>query len=64
MAETAFKAKLFTDHVGRPRKLSSGAIIAITEDYAEGAKTSELAKIYGVSTTLIRTICYHTRVKK
>ena len=56
-----FKAKFFTDHVGRPRKLSHGAIQAVMREYAAGAATRTLAERYGVSTSLIRTICYHVR---
>lgn len=64
MPEEKFKAKTYTDYVGRPRKLSAGAILAVMSDYANGAKTRDLAERYGVSTTLIRTICYHTKVQK
>ena len=54
-----FKAKVFTDYVGRPRKLSAGSIRAITEDYYNGIATKDLAERYGVSRSLILTICYH-----
>ncbi|QPX62643.1 hypothetical protein SEA_WOLLYPOG_67 [Arthrobacter phage Wollypog] len=56
-----FKAKTYTDYVGRPRKLSGGAIRAIMSEYAAGARTRDLAERYGVSTSLVRTITYHTR---
>lgn len=62
--EKKFKAKTFTDHVGRPRKLSHGAILAIMREYSQGAKTRALAERFGVSQSLIRTICYHTRIEK
>lgn len=55
-----FKAKTFTDYVGRPRKLSGGSIVAITKSYYEGKSTRDLAEEYGVSRSLILTICYHT----
>lgn len=58
-----FRAKTFTDHVGRPRKLSHGAIIAITRDFSQGVRVKALAERYGVSQSLIRTICYHTKVE-
>jgi hypothetical protein len=59
-----FRAKLYTDYVGRPRKLSAGAIEAIMREYARGVRTKDLAERYGVSTSLIRTVCYHTRIEK
>lgn len=54
-----YKAPIYIDHVGRPRKLSEGAMIAIMYSYKNGEKTRALAESYGVSTSLIRTICYH-----
>lgn len=55
-----FKAPVYTDYVGRPRKLSAGAIRAVTKDYYNGVATKDLAERYGVSRSLILTICYHT----
>lgn len=46
---------------GRRRKLSDGAMIDIRTQYAKGAKTSELAKQYGVSTHTIGSVVYWTR---
>lgn len=60
MSET-FKAKAYTDYVGRPRKLSAGAILAITREFAAGASTRDLAERYGVSRSLIGTVCWHTK---
>lgn len=57
MAE--FKAPTFLDSVGRPRKLSQGSMQAIAREFAGGATAKELAATYGVSASLIRTICYH-----
>jgi hypothetical protein len=48
------------DAVGRPRKLSSGAMKRIMDQFAKGATIKELSQQYGVSTSLIRTITYHT----
>jgi hypothetical protein len=56
-----FKAKTYTDYVGRPRKLSAGAIRAVMRDFANGVATKDLAERYGVSRSLILTICYNTR---
>lgn len=53
-----FKAEYYLDAVGRRRKLSAGAIISVQNAFRDGAKTSELAEQYGVSTSLIRTITY------
>jgi hypothetical protein len=61
--QIGFRAAVFTDAVGRPRKLSAGAMQAVMNDFARGAKSRELAERYGVSTSLIRTICYHTRIE-
>lgn len=55
-----YKADYYLDAVGRRRKLSAGAMLAIQEAFASGAKTSDLADMYGVSTTTIRTITYLT----
>jgi hypothetical protein len=59
--EKKFEAKYYTDYVGRPRKLSAGAILAVQSDFREGAKTRVLAERYGVSSSLILTICYNIR---
>lgn len=50
----------FYDAVGRPRKLAAGAMSAIMREFQKGAGTRELAERYGVSVSLILTICYHT----
>jgi len=55
-----YKADYYLDAVGRRRKLSAGAMLSIQEAFASGAKTSDLADAYGVSTTTIRTITYLT----
>jgi Mor family transcriptional regulator len=62
MAKVAkeFKVDYWLDSVGRRRKLSAGAMAAIQDAYADGSKVADLAKNYGVSTALIRTVVYHT----
>jgi hypothetical protein len=55
-----YKADYYLDAVGRRRKLSAGAMLSIQEAFSAGAKTSDLADQYGVSTTTIRTITYLT----
>ena len=52
------QAEYYLDAVGRRRKLSAGAMLAIQREYANGAKTADLAEVYGVSTATIRTVCY------
>jgi hypothetical protein len=59
-----YKAKFYTDHVGRRRKLSHGAMLRIMSDFAAGVPTRQLAEEWGVSTSLIRMVCYHTRVER
>lgn len=56
-----FTAPYFTDYVGRRRKLNASAIKSICSDFAEGATVRDLAESWGVSTSLVRTITYHTR---
>lgn len=56
----SYQAEYFMDSVGRRRKLSHGAMVAIRADFARGASTRELAERYGVSTHLILTVCYST----
>ena len=56
-----FKAPYFTDYVGRRRKLSAGSIKAVCAEFAAGASVADLAQTWGVSTSLVRTITYHTR---
>lgn len=58
----ARQSKLFWDAVGRPRKLSNGAMLSMMDDFAHGATTRQLAEAYGVSTSLVRVVCYHTRI--
>jgi hypothetical protein len=48
------------DSVGRPRKLSAGAMKRVMARYAEGDTVRELALSFGVSESLIRTVTYHT----
>jgi Mor family transcriptional regulator len=58
-----FKAEYYTDSVGRPRKLSKGAMIALCNEYADGASTKDLAKRYGISQSTVLTVVYHTARK-
>jgi hypothetical protein len=48
------------DSVGRPRKLSAGAMTRVMDRFAKGDTVKELAQSFGVSQALIRTITYHT----
>lgn len=50
----------FFDAVGRPRKLAAGAMSAIMREFQKGESTRDLAERYGVSVSLVLTICYHT----
>lgn len=51
----------YFDAVGRPRKLAAGAMAAIMREYRSGKfTTKQLAERYGVSVSLILTVCYHT----
>lgn len=50
----------YYDAVGRPRKLASGAMTAMQREFRHGVPTRELASRYGVSVSLVLTICYHT----
>lgn len=50
----------YYDAVGRPRKLAQGAMTAIQREFKKGTGTRELAERYGVSVSLVLTICYHT----
>lgn len=43
---------------GRPRKLAAGAMQAIQREFEYGVPTRELAQRYGVSPSLVLTICY------
>lgn len=50
----------YFDAVGRPRKLAAGAMTAIQREFKKGIGTKVLAERYGVSVSLVLTICYHT----
>ncbi|WNM67282.1 helix-turn-helix DNA binding domain protein [Arthrobacter phage Wyborn] len=64
MTTEPFKAPSFYDSVGRRRKLSAGSMKAICDEYTEGKTIRELAQSYGVSTSLVRTVVYHTPRKR
>lgn len=51
----------YTDNVGRRRKLTPGAQHELMRMWQNGDSTQLIADTFGVSTTLVRTICYHTR---
>lgn len=51
----------YTDDVGRRRKLSAGAQHQVMQMWLEGESAQVIADAFGVSTSLVRTICYHTR---
>lgn len=55
-----YNSEYYIDFVGRRRKLSGGAMRDIQMSFAKGAKTADLAEAYGVSTSLIRCVCYST----
>lgn len=55
-----YNSNYYIDFVGRRRKLSGGAMKDIQMSFAKGAKTASLAEAYGVSTSLIRMVCYNT----
>ncbi len=61
MPEKTHTAEYYTDYVGRRRKLSAGAILAIISDFENGAATRDLAERYGVSTSLVRTVVWHSK---
>lgn len=50
----------YFDAVGRPRKLAAGAMKAMQREFEAGIPSRELAERYGVSISLVLTICYHT----
>jgi hypothetical protein len=51
----------YYDAVGRPRKLAAGAMHAMQREFRKGKfTTKQLAERYGVSVSLVLTICYHT----
>lgn len=52
--------EFFYDAVGRRRKLAAGAMSAMQREFQKGIPTRELAERYGVSISLVLTICYHT----
>jgi hypothetical protein len=54
----------YYDAVGRPRKLASGAMTAMQREFRYGVPTRELASRYGVSVSLVLTICYFTPKKQ
>jgi hypothetical protein len=59
-AEMDHRGDRYYDSVGRPRKLASGAMTAMQREFQHGTPTKELASRYGVSVSLVLTICYHT----
>jgi hypothetical protein len=59
-AEMDHRGDRYYDSVGRPRKLASGAMTAMQREFQHGVPTRELASRYGVSVSLVLTICYHT----
>lgn len=51
----------YFDSVGRPRKLAAGAMEAIQREFERGGVTTrELGERYGISPSLVLTICYFT----
>lgn len=60
MAQRRTPGGYFIDSVGRPRKLTHGAMVDICLQFANGALVSDLAKQYQVSASLIRTVTYNT----
>lgn len=59
-AESEHHDTRYYDSVGRPRKLASGAMSAMQREFQHGTPTRELASRYGVSVSLVLTVCYHT----
>lgn len=53
----------YFDAVGRRRKLSESTMNQIRKAYANGATTGELAQAYGITKTLVGTVCYNTARK-
>ena len=51
----------YTDDVGRRRKLSPGAMHQVMQMWMDGESARVIAEVFGISTSLVRTICYHTR---
>ena len=51
----------YTDDVGRRRKLSVGAQHQVMRMWMAGESAAVIADAFGISTSLVRTICYHTR---
>ena len=55
-----YQAGYFIDSVGRRRKLSAGAMENIRQDFRDGTSAKLLAKEWGVSVSLILSVCYNT----
>jgi hypothetical protein len=51
----------YTDDVGRRRKLTPGAQHEVMRMWMAGESARMIADTFGISTSLVRTICYHTR---
>ena len=53
--------KVYWDAVGRPRKLSMGAMKTIQKEYSLGATIKKLSDEWGVSKSTIEKVVYFTR---
>lgn len=59
-----YQAGYHIDAVGRRRKLSAGAMEAIRKEFYNGAPAKTIAREWGVSVSLILSVCYNTPRKR
>lgn len=56
-----FSLEFYTDDVGRRRKVSPRDQRTIIVLWLDGHSSRSIAEAFGISTSLVRTICYHVR---
>lgn len=59
-SDRPYQAEYHIDSVGRRRKLSAGAMEDIRADFRDGVPAKLLAREWGVSVSLILSVCYNT----
>ena len=55
-----YRAEYHVDSIGRRRKLNAAAMARIRREFYHGMPATQLAKEWGVSVSLIRSVCYNT----
>ena len=56
-----FQLDFYTDDVGRRRKVSPRDQRTVILLWMDGHSAREIAEAFGISDSLVRTICYHAR---